>query len=76
LKKYRNAIWDSIEGLDSLDFIAIPREQNSNANELVVSPSTVQISHELIKDNISVEVIFGPLVPDNMEHWQIFYDDK
>ena len=58
LKKYRNAIWNSIEDLDALNLIAIPREQNSKANELVVAASTLQLSHDLVKENISVEVIF------------------
>jgi hypothetical protein len=30
----------------------------------------------LIEENISVEVIFRPSVPDNMNHWQVFEDDK
>jgi hypothetical protein len=30
----------------------------------------------LIKENVLVEVIFRPSVPDNMDHWQIFDDDK
>jgi hypothetical protein len=30
----------------------------------------------LIKENIIVEVIFRPSVPDNMDHWQIFDDDN
>jgi hypothetical protein len=68
LKKYRNAIWDSIENLDALNLIAIPSEQNSNADELVVAASTLQLSHESIKENISVEVIFRPSVLDNMDH--------
>jgi ribonuclease HI len=76
LKKYRNAIWDSMESLDALNLIAIPREQNSKADELVVVASTLQLSHDLIKENISVEVIFRPSVPNNMDHWKIFDDDK
>jgi ribonuclease HI len=76
LKKYRNAIWDSMEDPDALNLIAIPREQNYNADELAVAASTLQLSHELIKENVSMEVIFRPSVPDNMDHWQIFDDDK
>jgi hypothetical protein len=30
----------------------------------------------LIDENISVEVIFRPSVPDNTNHWQAFDDDK
>jgi ribonuclease HI len=76
LRGYRNAIWDMINDLDALNLIAIPREQNSKADELAVAASTLQLPDSLIDENISVEVIFRPSVPDNMNHWQVFDDDK
>jgi hypothetical protein len=30
----------------------------------------------LTDENISVEVIFGPSVPNNIDHWRVFDDDK
>jgi hypothetical protein len=65
-----------IEDLDALNLIAIPREQNSKADELAVAASTLSLPDSLIDENISVEVIFRPSVPDNMNHWQVFDDDK
>jgi len=65
LKEYRNAILDMIDELDALNLIAIPREQNSTADELAVAASTLTVSDSLINENISVEVIFRPSVPDN-----------
>jgi ribonuclease HI len=76
LIRYKNAIWDSMESLDALNLIDIPREQNFKEDELAAVASTLQLSQELIKENISVEVIFRHSVPDNMDHWQIFDDDK
>jgi ribonuclease HI len=76
LKGYRNAILDMIDELDALNLIAIPREQNSMADELAVAASTLTVSDSLINENISVEVIFRPSVPDNKNHWQVFEDDK
>jgi ribonuclease HI len=76
LKKYRNAIWDSIGDLDALNLIAIPREQNYKDDELAVVASTLQLSNDLIKENIYVEVIFKPSVLDNMDHWKFFDDDN
>jgi ribonuclease HI len=58
LKRYRNAIWDSIGDLDALNLISIPREQNAKANELSIAASTLELSDDLIDENISVEVIF------------------
>jgi ribonuclease HI len=71
LKGYRNAIWDLINDLDALNLIAILREQNSKADELAVAASTLQLPDSLIDENISVEVIFRPSVPDNSIHLAI-----
>jgi hypothetical protein len=68
--------WDMINELDAVNLIAIPREQNSLADELAVAASTLTVSDSLINENISVEVIFRPSVPDNKNHWQVFDDDK
>jgi ribonuclease HI len=76
LRMYRNAIWDSIDDLDALNLISIPREQNSKVDELAVVASTLQLSDDLIEENIFVELIFTPSVPDNMDHWKIFNDEK
>ena len=76
LKNYRNAVWDTMEHFDALDLEAIPREENSLADELAVAATTFQLSDELIKDKIKMEVIFRPSVPDNSEHWQVFDDEK
>jgi hypothetical protein len=73
---YRNAIWDLMNDLDAIDLIVIPREHNSKADELVVAASTLQLPDSLIDGNISVEVIFRPFVPNNVDHWQVFDDDK
>jgi ribonuclease HI len=69
LKGYRNAIWNLISDLGAIDLITIPRELNSKADELAVAASTLQLPDSLIDENISVEVIFRPSVPDNMDHW-------
>jgi hypothetical protein len=45
-------------------------------DELAVAASTLQFPDSLIHENISVEVIFRPSVPDNMNHCQVFDDDK
>jgi hypothetical protein len=41
-----------------------------------VAASTLQLSQDLIKGNVTIEVIFRPSVPNNVDHWQIFDDDK
>jgi ribonuclease HI len=76
LKGYRDAIWDLINDLDDFNLIVIPREQNSKADKLAVVSSTLQLPDGLIDENISMEVIFQPSVPNNVDHWQVFDDDK
>jgi ribonuclease HI len=76
LKGYRNTIWAMMDDFDALDLVAIPREKNSKADELAVAASTLTVSDSLIDENISVEVIFRPSIPDNRNHWQVFQDDK
>jgi hypothetical protein len=68
LKKYRNAIWDTIELFDAIDLISIPRDQNNLANILAVASSTLQPSEDLIKGKGKLEIIFIPSVPDNFDH--------
>jgi ribonuclease HI len=44
LKRYRNAIWDSMKSLDALNLVAIPRDQNFRVDELAIVASTLQLS--------------------------------
>jgi ribonuclease HI len=76
LKGYRNAILDSLNDLDAFNLIVIPREHNAKEDELAVAASTLQLPNGLADENISVEVIFRPSVPNNIDHWQVFDDDK
>jgi ribonuclease HI len=76
LRRYRNAIWDVIEFFDAMDLIAIPRDQNSLADSLVVAASTLQPSEDLMKGEGKLEIIFRPSFPDNIDHWQVFKDDE
>ena len=76
LKRYRNAVWDIMEFFEALNLTAIPRELNFEADELVVVASTLQPSENLAKEEIIMEIMFRALDPDNVDHWQVFDDDK
>jgi ribonuclease HI len=76
LRRYRNFIWDTIEFFDVIYLIAIPRDQNSLADNLVVATSTLQPSEDPMKGKGKLEIIFRPSVPDNIDHWQVFKDDE
>jgi hypothetical protein len=76
LRRYRNAIWDAIEFFDAMDLIAIPREQNSLPDSLVVATSTLEPPEDLMKGEGKLEIIFRPSVPDNIDHSEVFKDDE
>jgi hypothetical protein len=76
LRRYINAIWDTMEHFDAMDLIAIPREQNSLADSVAVAASTLQLSEDLMKGEGKLEIIFRPSVPDNVDNWQVFRDDE
>jgi hypothetical protein len=63
-------VWDSMKKFDNFSIEAIPREDNYLANNLVVSASTLQLFKEI--GLYKVEVNYRPLVPNNLEHWQVF----
>ena len=65
-----------MEFFDSLNIEAIPRDQNSVADKLAVSVSTLQPSDEMLEGDCPLEINFRHSVPDNVEHWQVFKDDK
>jgi hypothetical protein len=74
LKQYRDVVWDAIKNFDKFFTEPIPREENHLEYNLVVSSSTLQIFKEIGLYN--VEVNFRPLLPDNLEHWQVFDNDN
>jgi ribonuclease HI len=71
-KKYRNAIWDTIEFFDAIDLISIPRDQNN----LAVAASNLQPLEDIIKGKGKLEITFIPSIPDNVDHWQVLRDDE
>jgi ribonuclease HI len=72
LKRYRNALWDTMQLFDAIDLISIPREYNS----LEVSTSTLQPSEDLLNGKGKLEIICRPSIPDNVDHWQVFREDE
>jgi hypothetical protein len=76
LRRYRNAIWDTMEWFDALDLISVLTKHNNLEDKLRVSASTFQTSEELSNGQGKMEVNFRPSILDNVDHWQVFRDDK
>ena len=65
-----------MEFFDALNIEAVPRDQNSAADRLTVSTSTLQPSDEMLEGDCPLEINFRPSIPDNIEHWKVFQDDE
>jgi ribonuclease HI len=76
LKRYINIIWDTMEWFSAIDLISIPREHNNLVDKLAISNSTFQRSDKLLNGQGKMEINFKPSVPDNIDHWRVFKDDR
>ena len=74
LKQYRNAVWDMIECFDAFGIIWKDRSNNKMADllaNIAVKPDDITFA------GISkIETQIRPSIPDNVQNWQVFEDDK
>ena len=49
---------------------------NGLADKLTVAASTLQPSYEMISGKGKIEINSRPSILDNVDHWQVFNDDK
>ena len=54
----------------------IPREMDGLADKLAIAASTLQPSDKMINGNGKMEINFRPPIPNNVDHWQVFNNDK
>lgn len=76
LRNYRNRVWDEIEDFDAFSIQIVPREKNTREDLLATSVSLLLPHPEIEENQYKVEVLFRPNVPDNVEAWQVFNNDK
>jgi hypothetical protein len=74
LKQYKDIVWDAMNTFDNFSIESIPREGNHLVNNLVVFASTLHLSKVI--GLYKVEVNFRPSLLDNLEHWQVFYNEN
>jgi len=75
IKKYRDLVRDTMKYFEEVLIEAIPREENHVIDALAVSRSTLQPCEGPLQDLCKLEVVFKPLIPKNVEHYQVFDDD-
>ena len=73
-QQYRNAVWDQIEFFDAFGISWRDRSQNKMADLLEnVAIKPKEMSFAIISQN---DVHNRHSIPGNIEHWQVFEDDK
>ena len=75
LRSYKNLVLDLLEGFKDYHFTITPRKENVVADALAVSASVFKI-HVYPNKEYTIEVKHKPTIPNNVDHWQIFDDDK
>lgn len=75
IRSYRNLVLDFSESFKEYHLSVIPRKENGIVDALAVSTSLFKFPvYPNKKYNIEVKHI--PTIPNNVDHWQVFDDDK
>jgi hypothetical protein len=75
LRTYKNEVWDLIDNLFlAFNISFVPREDNTLADSLAISSSNFKMPLPP-KIKYDVEVKYGPSIPDNVNHWNVFEHD-
>ena len=71
LKGYQTEVWDLITHFNAFNISSIPRLQNAVDDFLVVSAARLVPTN----NKCSIELIFRPLILDNVTKLRVFDDD-
>ena len=74
LKQYRNYVWDLLEFFDAFSIKWVDRSINYLA-DIMANLAVRQIDIPF-DEVIQVEMKNRPSIPDNVQNWQVFEDDK
>ena len=61
---------------EAFNIKSIPRTLNHEADMLVNAASNLCPIDDFSHDKFSVELIYRPLIPDNIMNWRVFEDDE
>ena len=75
LKSYKNLALELLESFKEYHFLVIPRKWNVIADALAIFASVFKI-HVYPNQKYEVEVKHRPTIPDNINYWQVFDNDK
>ena len=69
LKHYQSLVQELISQFLAFNISPVPRSQNAAADLLANVASKLLSSEDYCPDRFSVELIFRPLIPDNVTNW-------
>ncbi len=76
LKHYQSLVQDLTSYFLAFNISPIPRHQNASANLLANIASKLMPSEDYNPDRFSIELIFRPLIPNNVTNWPVFKYDE
>ena len=76
LKNYQREVWDRMNKFEAFNIKSIPCTLNFEADMLANAASNLCPSDDFSHDKFSVELIYRPLILDNITNWRVFEDDE
>ena len=76
LKNYQQEVCDLMNKFEVFNIKSIPHTLNHEADMLANATSNLCPSDDFSHDKFSVELIYRPLIPDNIKNWRVFEDDE
>jgi len=76
LKHYQSLVQELTTQFLAFNISSIPRSQNLAADLLANVASKILPSEDYSPDRFSVELLFRPLIPDNVTNWRVFNHDE
>jgi hypothetical protein len=65
-----------IEHFKSFNLIAIPRAKNIIVDSLATAASRLSPLEDYEASRFTIELLYKPLVPNNISNWKVFEGDK
>ena len=72
LKAYQNEVWDLLTNFDAFNISSIPRVKNAAFDLLTTSVARLVPTN----NRCSIELLFRPSVPNNINNLRVFDDDQ
>ena len=76
LKSYQTEVWILMHKFSAFNINSIPRMSNSVVDLLANVASKLLPDESLSPNAISIELLFRPLILDNITNWRVFDDDQ